>query len=119
MCRLLLLFVTAPCRCSGGDNLSALSHIWESAVRSSRTSQSNGIAEAFVKTFKRDYVYIHDRPDAQTVLSQLSAWFEDYNESHPHKALQTNSTPISLESSIRRQPFLPVPSMAATASVAR
>jgi putative transposase len=56
-----------------------------------RSPQSNGMAEAFVKTFKRDYVYIHDRPDAQTVLSQLSAWFEDYNENHPHKALRMKS----------------------------
>jgi putative transposase len=56
-----------------------------------RSPQSNGMAEAFVKTFKRDYVYVHDRPDAQTVLSQLSGWFEDYNESHPHKALQMKS----------------------------
>ena len=56
-----------------------------------RSPQSNGMAEAFVKTFKRDYVYVHDRPDARTVLSQLSAWFEDYNESHPHKALQMKS----------------------------
>jgi len=53
--------------------------------------QSNGMAEAFVKTFKRDYVYIHDRPDARTVLAQLSRWFEDYNENHPHKALQLKS----------------------------
>ena len=56
-----------------------------------RSPQSNGMAESFVKTFKRDYVYVHDRPDAQTVLSQLSAWFEDYNESHPHKALRMKS----------------------------
>jgi putative transposase len=56
-----------------------------------RSPQSNGMAEAFVKTFKRDYVYIHDRPDAQTVLSQVPAWFEDYNENHPHKALQMKS----------------------------
>jgi len=56
-----------------------------------RSPQSNGMAEAFVKTFKRDYVYVHDRPDAQTVLSQLSAWFEDYNEHHPHKGLQMKS----------------------------
>jgi len=53
--------------------------------------QSNGIAEAFVKTFKRDYVYIHDRPDAKTVLSQLSKWFEDYNKIHPHKGLGMRS----------------------------
>jgi putative transposase len=56
-----------------------------------RSPQSNGMAEAFVKTFKRDYAYVHDRPDAQTVLSQLSTWFEDYNESHPHKALRMKS----------------------------
>jgi len=56
-----------------------------------RSPQSNGMAEAFVKTFKRDYVYIHDRPDAQTVLSQLPRWFEDYNEVHPHKALRLKS----------------------------
>jgi putative transposase len=42
-----------------------------------RSSQSNGMAEAFVKTFKRDYVYVYDRPDAQSVLSQLPGWFED------------------------------------------
>jgi putative transposase len=50
-----------------------------------------GTAEAFVKTFKRDYVYVHDRPDACMVLSQLSNWFEDYNEVHPHKDLQLKS----------------------------
>ncbi|EKE77200.1 Integrase, catalytic region [Idiomarina xiamenensis 10-D-4] len=30
-----------------------------------RSPQSNGMAEAFVKTFKRDYVYVNERPDAQ------------------------------------------------------
>ncbi len=33
-------------------------------------TQSIGMAESFVKTFKRDYVYVHDRPDAQSVLAQ-------------------------------------------------
>lgn len=56
-----------------------------------RSPESNGMAEAFVKTFKRDYVYVHDRPDAETVLSQLAGWFEDYNESHPHKGLRMQS----------------------------
>lgn len=53
--------------------------------------ESNGMAEAFVKTFKRDYVYVHDRPDARTVLAQLPGWFEDYNEVHPHKGLAMSS----------------------------
>jgi transposase InsO family protein len=56
-----------------------------------RSPQSNGMSEAFVKTFKRDYVYVHDRPDARTLLSQLPRWFEDYNESHPHKSLRLKS----------------------------
>ncbi len=37
-----------------------------------RSPESNGMAEAFVKTFKRDYVYVHDRPDAKTVMAQLA-----------------------------------------------
>jgi transposase InsO family protein len=56
-----------------------------------RSPESNGMAEAFVKTFKRDYVYVHDRPDAKTVMSQLLQWFEDYNEYHPHKGLKMKS----------------------------
>jgi putative transposase len=52
-----------------------------------RSPQSNGMAEAFVKTFKRDYVSVNPVPDAQTVLAQLPLWFEHYNTLHPHKAL--------------------------------
>jgi putative transposase len=33
-----------------------------------RSPESNGMAEAFVKTSKRDYVYVHDRPDAKPYL---------------------------------------------------
>lgn len=51
-----------------------------------RSPQSNGMAEAFVKTFKRDYVYLNDRPDATTVMARLSEWIEDYNRSHPQGA---------------------------------
>jgi putative transposase len=53
--------------------------------------QSNGMSEAFVKTFKRDYVYLSELPDADTVLKQLPAWFEDYNEWAPHKGLTMKS----------------------------
>jgi putative transposase len=56
-----------------------------------RSPQSNGMAEAFVKTFKRDYVRINPTPDAPTVLAQLSAWFADYNAVHPHSALRYRS----------------------------
>ena len=50
--------------------------------------ESNGMAEAFVKTFKRDYVWSADLTDARTVMAQLSKWFEDYNENAPHKGLR-------------------------------
>ena len=53
-----------------------------------RSPESNGISEAFVKTLKRDYARIHPRPDALTVLDQLSGWIEDYNENHPHSGLR-------------------------------
>jgi putative transposase len=49
--------------------------------------QSNGMAEAFVKTLKRDYAQVNPCPDAATVLRQLDGWFEHYNTVHPHKAL--------------------------------
>jgi putative transposase len=53
--------------------------------------ESNGMAKPSVKTFKRDYVYMHDLPDAITVMEQLPSWFEDYNENHPHKGLKMHS----------------------------
>ena len=49
------------------------------------------MAEAFVKTFKRDYVYLNDLPDAATVMASLPEWVEDYNRSHPHKGLKMKS----------------------------
>src|SRR5580704_14286590 len=53
-----------------------------------RSPESNGLAEAFVKTFKRDYARLSILPDAKTVIALLPAWFEDYNEVHPHSGLK-------------------------------
>ena len=50
--------------------------------------QSNGMAEALVKTIKRDYAYVTDLPSATAVLGMLEAWFEDYNSKAPHKGLR-------------------------------
>jgi transposase InsO family protein len=50
--------------------------------------ESNGMAESFVKSFKRDYVFFYVRPDALTVLEQLAAWFADYNQVRPHRGLR-------------------------------
>ena len=53
--------------------------------------QSNGMAESFVNTFKRDYVARMDLRDVKTVLAQLSAAFEHFNEVHPHSSLKMRS----------------------------
>lgn len=53
--------------------------------------QSNGMAEAFVKTLKRDYVAGADLRDAESVLLQLGEWIEDYNTRAPHSALGMRS----------------------------
>ena len=52
-----------------------------------RSPESNGMSEAFVKTFKRDYVRVTPLPDAQTVLGLVAGWITDYNTVHPHSAL--------------------------------
>ncbi|WP_438823111.1 IS3 family transposase [Methylobacterium frigidaeris] len=49
--------------------------------------QSNGMAEAFVRTLKRDYVRVSVLPDAESVLRQLPGWLAHYNDLHPHRAL--------------------------------
>lgn len=53
--------------------------------------QSNGMAESFVNTFKRDYVARMDLSNARTVMAQLPAAFEHFNEVHPHSSLKMRS----------------------------
>jgi len=53
--------------------------------------QSNGMAEAFVRTLKRDYVRVSSIPNAQAVMRQLPGWLTHYNELHPHRALRYRS----------------------------
>jgi putative transposase len=48
---------------------------------------ADGMAEAFVRTLKRDYVRVSVLPDAESVLRQLPLWLSHYNELHPHRAL--------------------------------
>ena len=52
---------------------------------------SNGMSEAFVKTFKRDYVRINPLPDGVTGLRRIPGWIDDDNEIHPHSAPRMRS----------------------------
>jgi putative transposase len=49
--------------------------------------QSNGMAEAFVNTLRRDSLAGADRGSAAAILAQLPAWIADYNGIAPHAAL--------------------------------
>ena len=49
------------------------------------------MAEAFVRTFKLDYLRVNAVPDAEAPLAQIAGWFEDYNENHPHSGLRMRS----------------------------
>ncbi len=49
------------------------------------------MAESFVITFKRDYVYVNNLPNAVTVMEKLSEWMEAYNNWSPHKGLKKQS----------------------------
>ena len=53
--------------------------------------ESNGMAEAFVKTFKRDYVWLGSLSSAEAVIKQLPKWIDDYNTHAPHKGLKMMS----------------------------
>jgi putative transposase len=54
----------------------------------SYSPESNGMAEAFVKTFKRDYVAFSELNNALKVMESLARWFYDYNEDAPHAGLK-------------------------------
>jgi len=53
--------------------------------------ESNGMAEAFVNTMRRDYVEGADLSSGERVIEQLAAWIEDYNGFAPHSALGDRS----------------------------
>jgi putative transposase len=45
------------------------------------------MAEAFVRTIKRDYVRVSPQPDAETVMRQLPAWIAHYNPASQHPSV--------------------------------
>jgi putative transposase len=52
-----------------------------------RSPESNGIAESFVKTIKRDYIIIMSTADNQAAVMNLALAFSHYNECHLHSVL--------------------------------
>jgi putative transposase len=52
-----------------------------------RSPQSNGMAEAFVRTIKRDYADVSPATDARTFITQLPGWFEHCKAVHLHRSL--------------------------------
>lgn len=56
-----------------------------------RSPQSNGLAEAFFGSFKRDYVYQACLETLAVVRSQVPKWIEHYNQQAPHSALAMRS----------------------------
>ena len=53
--------------------------------------ESNGMSEAFVKTIKRDYVYVSDCYSAEVTMRLLEGWIKDYNTVAPHSGLGMRS----------------------------
>jgi putative transposase len=51
----------------------------------------NGMAEAFLKTLKRDYVRVGLIPTAAAALALIDRWMADYNTMHPHSRLSYRS----------------------------
>lgn len=56
-----------------------------------RSPESNGLAEAFFGSFKRDYVYQACLETMDDVARQLPGWIEHYNQQAPHSALGMQS----------------------------
>ncbi len=69
--------------------------------------RATGIAEAFVKTLKRDYARLAILAGAETVMRLLPAWFEDYNTIHPHSGLRMLS-PESTSAGLPKPAPLPL-----------
>lgn len=56
-----------------------------------RSPESNGLAEAFFGSLKRDYVYQACLETFAVVSSQVPQWIEHYNQRAPHSALGMRS----------------------------
>jgi len=65
---------------------------FEVCTTPSYSPESNGMAEAFVKKFKRDYASFDKLENAHDVMSKLASWFDDYNENAPQSRIEDDVT---------------------------
>lgn len=80
-----------PCYISHETVMFARNIGFDVCTTPSYSPESNGMAEAFVKTFKRDYASLDKLESAIAVMAKLAGWFDDYNENAPHKGLKMMS----------------------------
>jgi transposase InsO family protein len=87
-CRIQWLSDNGPCYVSMETVAFARSLGFDVCTTPSYSPESNGMAEAFVKTFKRDYASLDKLENMHDVMGKLSGWFNDYNENAPHQGLK-------------------------------
>ena len=80
-----------PCYTSSETIRFARSLGFDVCTTPSYSPESNGMAEAFVKTFKRDYASLDKLENMYEVMAKLPSWFDDYNENAPHQGLKMMS----------------------------
>jgi putative transposase len=85
------LSVNGPCYVSRETVAFARGLVFDVCTTPAYSPESNGMAEAFVKTFKRDYTSFDRLKNAIDVMSKLSGWLDDYNENAPHQGLKMMS----------------------------
>jgi putative transposase len=75
-----------------------------------RSPESNGIAEAFFGSFKRDYIYQNCLETIYHIKSGLPSWIEHYNNVAPHSALKMYSPMGFYEKELSKMSETPVQS---------
>ena len=73
-----------------------------------RSPESNGMAEAFFGSFKRDYVYQACLETLEDTARQIPGWIADYNQHAPHSALGMRTPAEAYAEWVAKKQQLPV-----------
>ena len=73
-----------------------------------RSPESNGLAEAFFGSFKRDYVYQACLDTMEDVERQIPEWITHYNQQAPHSALGMRAPAEAFAAWLVKKQQLPV-----------